>query len=78
MQQTVAHTAGNIHKMQKHIFVFGVEFVILGFGYFGDVVLFSGCLNNGFFKSRFQQSAKDRMTASTVESYHVFVKLSGL
>ena len=25
LQQTVAHTAGNIHEMHKHIFVFGVE-----------------------------------------------------
>ena len=25
LQQTVAHTAGNIHEMHKHVFVFGVE-----------------------------------------------------
>ena len=37
---------------------------------------FNMCLENGFFKAGFQQSAKGKTTALTVRSYHVLSKSS--
>ena len=39
------------------------------------IYVFDIYLKNWFFESCFQQSAKAKMTALTVRSYHVFVKL---
>ena len=47
----------------------------MDFGIFGDTIFCNVDLKNGFFKSCFQQSAKGKMTALTVRSYHVFVKI---
>ena len=56
-------------------FVSGVKLVIFEFEICGDICSQNICLKNGFFESCFQQSAKDKMTALTVRSYHVFVNI---
>ena len=58
------------------IVVFGVNTYMFGFSFFfGDIIVFKVCVKNGSFKSCFQPSAKGKMTALTVRSYHAFVKI---
>ena len=55
--------------------VLGVKFEMLEVEIVWDVICFNACLKNGFFESCFQQSAKGKMTALTVRSYHIFAKI---
>ena len=61
------------------MFVFGVKIYIWGFGYFWWYNFFVNvCLENGFFRSRFQQSAKCKMTAQTMRTNNVLSENSTL